>query len=285
MRIVLFTLAAAALTACSGNVSFRIDNPTDAPVDVTIDGAKHTVAPHTDVPVSLAPGKHALETATTGKIDFIVYVNGKGGIINPTFGDYVVVNQVYATSAKTAKGFATLNNKIVLGNEQFTGPFRVHRGLFIDKDWKYGVYEEFPESESVGTASGNIFGKVFAPGDFVAFYRRRYGVPEPAEQAPPPPALALEAASRLPDFDDPEVQKASMAIREQYERYIVCEDPSEQAKLQKATSQALTDFVTFMAPRMFKQAPAENQKHNDFVTAYGHAFGYSARPIIARRSL
>ena len=73
-------------------------------LDVTIDGAKHTVAPHTDVPVSLAPCKHALETATTGKIDFIVYVNGKGGIINPTFGDYVVVYQVSATSATRSCG-------------------------------------------------------------------------------------------------------------------------------------------------------------------------------------
>lgn len=282
MRAVLFTLAAATLTACSSNVSFRIDNPTDAPVDVTIDGTKHTVAPKSDEAVSLAAGKHSMETASVGKIDFIVYTNAKGGLINPTLGDYIVANEIYATSAKTAKGFMTLTNKIVIGNQQFAGPFRVHRGLFIDQDWKYGVREEFPEEESVGSANGNIFGKVFAAADFEAYYRRRFGVPDTLEVAPPAVERKLAPPERLPDFADPETQKASQTIRQQYERYIVCEDPKEQEQLQKGTSAALTEFVSFNAPRMYKQTTEENQKHNDFVMAYGHAFGVSARPILPR---
>ncbi len=272
-----------ALSACGANVPFRIDNPTEVPITVSVDGKAHTVAPHADAPVSLAPGRHTLDAPATGKLDFIVYAGRKGGLINPTLGDYVVANEIYATNAQTAKGFMKLQNKIVIGAERFTGPFRLHDGLFIDEDWRYGAHAEFPESESVGSASGNIFSKVFAAPDFIPFYRRRYGVPEPVDPPPPPKSRRIEPPQPLPTFADPEVQKATATIREQYERYLVCEDPGEQKRLQNATSAALTDYITFMAPRMSKQSREDNERHNDFITQYGHAFGVSARVIPPRK--
>ncbi len=270
------------LTACAGSVPFRIDNPTDAPVTVTIDGSQHTIPARSDEAVTLKPGKHSLEAPATGKLDFIVYAGRKGGLINPTLGDYVVANEIYATDARTAKGFAKLQNKIVIGNERFTGPFRLHDGLFIDEDWRYGVHDEFAEVETVGSSGGNIFGKVFAAPDFVPFYRRRYGVPELVEPAPPAKVRRVQPTPSLPDFADPAVQAATATIRDQYARYIVCDDPAEQKRLQEATSPALTAYITFMAPRMVKQSPEDNQRHNDFVTAYGHAFAVSARVIPPR---
>ncbi|HSI04550.1 MAG: hypothetical protein ACAI38_12455 [Myxococcota bacterium] len=278
-NVLLFVSIAAA--ACSAGVPFRIDNPTDAPITVSIDGKAHTVAPHADAAVSLAPGKHSLDAPATGKLEFIVYVGRKGGLINPTLGDYVVANESYATNAQTAKGFVKLQNKIVIGGERFTGPFRLHDGLFIDEDWRYGVHDEFPESESV--AGGNVFGKVFAVPDFRSFYRRRYGVPEPVEPAPAVKVRRIEPPPPLPTFEDPEVQRATATIRDQYARYIVCDDPAEQKRLQGATSAALTDYVTFIGPRMAKQSREDNERQNDFITQYGHAFGVSAR-VIARRT-
>ena len=268
-----------ASSACGSAVPFRIYNPTDAHLSFTIDGKAHAIAPHADAPVALAPGRHTLDAEATGKVDFIVYAGRKGGLINPTLGDYVVANETYATSAQTAQGFMKLQNKIVLGAERFTGPFRLRDGLFIDADWRYGAHDAFPESEAVGTVGGNIVGKVFAAPDFVAFYRRRYGVPESIEPPPQAKARRIEPAPPLPTFADPEVQKATAVIRDQYERYIVCDDPTEQKRLQEATSAALTGYITFMAPRMARQSREDNERHNDFITQYGHAFAVSARAV------
>lgn len=269
---------ALALTACT-DTKFTIDNPTDQPVTVGIDGKQHTVPAHAEESVSIAPGKHAFESPATGKVDIIVYAKNKGALINPTLADYVVANEIYATNAKTAKGFMKLENTIVIGDELFKGPFRIHRGLFIEQDWTYGVHEEFADAITVGSdAKGNLVGKIFTAPDFVSFYRRRYGVPEKLATASAPVARqAVTPPEPLPHFANPEIEKASMPIREQYAKYLVATDPAEQKTLQEGTSKTLTDFITVVAPLMSTNTSEENQKHNDFISAYGHVFGVSAR--------
>ena len=89
MKTLLFPFAAAlALAACSpSKIEFQIDNPTDAPLALSIDGQDLPVAAQGSRPVSLAIGEHRLHTDKLGDVRFIVYVDGRGGLINPALSE------------------------------------------------------------------------------------------------------------------------------------------------------------------------------------------------------
>ena len=146
MKTLLFPFVAAlALAACSpSKIEFQIDNPTDTPLALSIDGQDLPVAAHGSRPVSLAIGEHRLHTDTLGDVRFIVYVDGRGGLINPTLSEYVIAREVYVTDESKLKNFGTGKAGIELGGVDFEGPFEKSHELFIDKTWTYGVREPFP---------------------------------------------------------------------------------------------------------------------------------------------
>lgn len=73
-------MAVLALAGCSSKVDFEIDNPTDAPLAISIDGKDLPVAAHASRPISLAAGEHHLHTDRLGDVRFIVYADGRGGL-------------------------------------------------------------------------------------------------------------------------------------------------------------------------------------------------------------
>jgi len=137
MKTLLFPFVAAlALAACSpSKIEFQIDNPTDAPLALSIDGQDVPVAAHGSRPISLAIGEHRLHTDALGDVRFIVYVDGRGGLINPTLSEYVIAREVYVTDESKLKNFGVGNNGIELGGVSFEGPFEKRHDLFIDKTW------------------------------------------------------------------------------------------------------------------------------------------------------
>ena len=126
MKTLLFPFVAAlALAACSpSKIEFQIDNPTDTPLALSIDGQDLPVAAHGSRPVSLAVGEHRLHTDTLGEVRFIVYVDGRGGLINPTLSEYVIAREVYVTDESKLKNFGTGKAGIELGGVDFEGPSR-----------------------------------------------------------------------------------------------------------------------------------------------------------------
>ena len=75
-------IAAVLLSAgCSrSTVDFEIDNPTDAPLTLSVDQQVHTLPPHTSMPLVLEPGQYRLQSEKIGSVRMVVYADGIGGL-------------------------------------------------------------------------------------------------------------------------------------------------------------------------------------------------------------
>ncbi|MDR2874794.1 MAG: hypothetical protein LBV44_02550 [Methylobacillus sp.] len=294
------------LAACSGgsgtDLPFYLDNPTDQPLTVRIDGKDHVLAAHSGADVALEPGKHALSAPAVGDIEFIVYKrwgdqsaleeffdgndynkSRRGGLINPTLADYVIVREIYAVDDKAASHVKPGQRKIELNGMRYQGAIEIVNGLFIGKDWKYGVHEDFAESETSSTQQSNIFAKIFTAADFDRYYRQNYGTPEPAKTAPQDPearkARALAPPAPFPDFDSPDMQKVAQPLRDLVTRYQTAADPAAQADIQKEYTAQMQGIVTEYMKVANKLSEKDRQKYNDFIVWTGATIGKPALVI------
>ncbi|MBB3226807.1 hypothetical protein FHW69_001408 [Luteibacter sp. Sphag1AF] len=284
-RLVFLLASLAFLAGCEGgSQSWSVDNPTGAPLSLMIDDNDIDVPPRGHVEVSLSPGEHTMKGATTGALTFIVYVRGKGGIINPTLGDYVIAQEAYVTDASRLKNFAQLKDRITLDGVPFEGGFRQSNALFIDKAWTFGIDEDFPDSVTGYDAGngGNFFVKVFRASDFVAYYQMRYDAPDyvtthrPAVPAPiekrhpePPPAtLPVIGAAAYDDHTGP--------LRAIYTQYLQASEPAQQKTLQKAAFDAQMAYIHQIATAGSQETREVNERANAFTQAFDNVLGASA---------
>lgn len=279
------SLATLAFVAGCSNSStdFSIDNPNDASLKLQIDGTTYDVPAHQAKDISLKAGEHSMEAPATGKIKFIVYANRKGGLINPSLSDYVIVSESYVTDASKLKNFAPAGGgPFELDGVKFDGPFELANDLFIDNNWRFGVREPFPDSLTGYDAGGggNIFRKIFTAPDFVTYYEKQSGQTGFFEKnrlhgpvAPKP----LTAAAPLPVFADAKTQEASLKLRQVYQDYLHATDPAEQKRLQDEYSKSILDFTMATASLAGSRPVEENVKQNEFVERIGVAFGKSAQ--------
>lgn len=285
MKMRLVSLAALALIAgCSSNsIDFSIDNPTDAPLKLQIDGTAYDIPAHQAKDITLKAGEHSMDAPATGKIKFIVYTGRKGALLNASLSDYVIVSETYVTDASKLKNFAPAGGgPFELDGVKFNGPFELANGLFIENAWRFGVREPFPDSlrgYDPGNG-GNIFRKIFTAPDFVAYYEQQSGqlgffeknrLHNPA--APKP----LMAAPALPVFADTKTQEASLKLRQLYQDYLRATDPAEQKRLQDEYSKLIIDFTMATATLASSRPVEENVKQNEFVERIGVAMGKSAQ--------
>jgi hypothetical protein len=284
MRKILFSIAALLLAAgCNSKVSFTIDNPTDATLTLQIDQTAHEIGAQQSKDIALEAGEHSMDAPATGKIKFIVYAERKGGLINPTLSDFVIVGEAYVTDESKLKNFRPGGGgPFQLDGVTFDGPFQLANGLFIDKDWRFVVREPFPNSLSGYDpgSGGNIFRKIFTASDFVRYFEKQSeqaGYFEKHRQHSVPVPRKLSGPAALPDFADPQMQDASAKLRGHYQRYLKAADPAEQKQLQGEYFKLSTDFTALAASRSASQPVAENVKYNDFVRLTGNAMGISAQ--------
>ncbi|HEX7815177.1 hypothetical protein [Dyella sp.] len=283
MKKMFFPVAAALLiVGCSGgSADFSIDNPTDASLKLQIDDASYDIPAHQAKAISLKAGEHTMDAPATGKIKFIVYANRKGGMINPTLGDYVIVSETYVTDESKLKNFRPMGaGPFKLDGVEFDGPFQRVNGLFVDKDWRFGVREPFPASLEGYDAGngGNIFRKIFAAPDFVNYYEeqtQQKGVFEKNRLHESPVRPALQVADELPQFADAQLQADSQPLRKTLESYRHAADPVEQKKLQEQYQKQLLDFVSAFSARVGSMPVEENEKYNTFIRQMGDAMGHS----------
>ncbi|MCP3144982.1 lipoprotein [Pyxidicoccus xibeiensis] len=273
-----------AVSGCSkDSVEFSIDNPTAAPISVTIDGTSYEVQPRAARELSLRAGLHSMESATTGKLGFVVYTGTRGGLINPTFSPYLIVNEVYATNATTAKGFRPGEQTVQLDGVDFKGPFVLSDALFIDRTWSYGVHEDFPREIRVGRDSkGNIKSKVFSKDDFIRYVEEAEGTTglyARSRKATPPPQRHLPQDAPLPTFADPEMESKAAPLKDLYRRYRQATTADEQAALQKAYAPAVQELLPLYAAKARSASREENEKYNELITRVGAALGWSARVV------
>ena len=277
------------LCGCTGkSADFSIDNPTEAPLNVRIDQTDHAIAPRSAQDVTLPAGRHTIEAPALGKLDFIVYAQGRGGVINPTLSPYIIINEVYARDDAAAKGFKPMHKTIQLDGVSFTGPFQVNDQLFIEKSWQYGVHEDFPASITSrdNNSKGNIHGKLFSKDEFVAYVEAAQDQPgryaEHRSTVPAPKPNPVPAPVVLPVFADPQLEAVALKMKALYAAYEKAEDPDEQVRLSKSSHDLFMEFVKLQAPKAYKAPKEENEKYNTLVFALSDLLSRSAR-VVAKR--
>lgn len=266
-------------------VDFSIDNPTDTTLNLRIDQTTYDIKPHSAQDISLPAGRHSMESAGTGKLEFIVYVESRGGLINPTLTLYVTANQVYAVSDAAATGFSPIKKTISIDGVPFQGPFALSDQLFIDKTWTYGVHENFPESITSydRRSQGNIKSKLFTKEAFIAYFETNAGQPgyyarnksttPSTKPAPVPQPVAL------PVFTDPVVEAAAVKIKALYTDYLRAETADEQARLRQMSHKLIIEFVHVHATAAHKASAQENEKYDRLFNLVSGALGDSARIV------
>lgn len=274
-RLAILLLAAAALSGCSHpSQHFQIDNPSDTPLTVRIDGQELPVPAHGSLPVALPPGEHRLHTDHLGDVRFIVYASGKGGLINPTLAEYVIADQVAVTGEGQLENSGVHDQQIDLGGMTFNGPFQKTHSLFIDQAWNVGVHESFPDARPVahaGKNSGRVNTKIFSAADFIAHIEAGSDQSAASIREHPEgyiaPTYTLEPAPMQLPALDPAFEAHAGPMRELYARYLAATRAGEQLKLQQEGLQAQMAFTSATASIGSTLPDAANEAYNDFMQA------------------
>ncbi|MDL5595900.1 hypothetical protein QS468_24500 [Bacillus subtilis] len=281
-------LAALLLSACGeSSQTFLLDNPTNAPITLSLDGQTHEIPANTSSELKLAPGAHELRNEKLGEVRFIVYAGGKGALINPTLSDYIIANQIYVTDESKLSSFGQLKNKVALDGVEFIGPFWQSHDLFIANAWNFGPREAFPETmelSHVPTDGGKFYSKLFTAQEFIDYYESEYGASGYFSSQRPdgfvqPPHSLERPSSTLPEMH-PEFEAHSGPLRDIYARYLKATDPKEQRQLQKAFGDAMNAFSSATSTVASSKLPMEaNQIHSDFVKSVYGAISKTAQVI------
>lgn len=283
----LVPLALIALLAGCGDrsASYSIDNPTDKPLSLTIDGKTYEVAAHDGKSLSLDAGEHTMKGDVVGDIKFISYYRGRGGIINPTLSDYVIYRQSFEKENVKSPGYQGKLDQIVLDGVTFEGTMKQSDGLFIDKDWTYDVNEELPESvtEHDNGANNTVHNKVFRAKDFIAFFEKNadakgyFEANRPKDAAPIVRKVTV-LPSTLPPISDPAIEKLAAPLRENYAKYLKATSASEQEALQKENF-TLTMALSHGAMEIndkTRLSQEANEQMSAFQEAINRAYGSTA---------
>jgi hypothetical protein len=265
------------------SINFLLDNPTDVVLSVSIDGTTHQLKPHSGKEITINAGKHSMISPATGKINFMVYANSRGGIINPSFSPYVLNAEVYAIDNNASQGFAPGLREIEIDGVIFEGPFHLHDDLFIEDSWSYGVYEELPDEITVyGDDKGNIKNKIFAKTDFIRYFEESTGSQgefDKLAQKGPPPIAHYPTFNTLPAFENPQMEAAAKDLKLLYQRYLVETKPAQQFKLSQSYAKSLDPMMKVMLTKDINLAQKDMETYNSLIGKTTELMSTSARVI------
>ena len=126
---------------------YFLSNPTDTVVTVKLDSKEYKLEPQSFQKKKLKAGTHNLQTSTGENVNFIVYYDSEGGIINPTRSSYIIVEMAYGSLTNSTGGILRDSNLIIDGVE-YDIPNKVSDNIIIDKnlyEWNYGIDKELPK--------------------------------------------------------------------------------------------------------------------------------------------
>jgi len=291
-RLSILALLFASLCGCNSDgapLEFLIDNPTDSSITLSIDDHDYPVAANAETPVQLSPGEHHLRSERLGDVRVIVYARQRGGLINPTLSDYVVVINVYAIDEDKAKHFGARNVRVEFGDIAFHGPFKKTHDLFIDKDWSFGVHEPFPDVlrvRHIDKIGGEMKSKIFAAIDFIHYMEDASGQSGEHLKHNPAgfqqPVYTLEPApADLPPLD-PDYEAHAGPLRKLYARYLNATAADEQVQLQKEIFKADTAMRQTAESASRKLSVQARETQEQFALAFMHVLSRSALVVPAR---
>lgn len=281
-KLLLCLFTSLLLAGCSDALTYTIDNPTSANLELEIDDTTYLIPAGVGHEISLEPGLHSMRSKQLGELQFIVYKGGVGGLINPTLSDYVIARETYVTDESKLKNFGSIHGTMELDGVPFTGSLELRNQLFIDKTWRFPVQEPFPAEVTghVTEQGGNIFSKIFRRDEFVEYFEQSNQMPgyfaaQRDEEATLPPRQLVRAPRELPRLEQPYEQHTS-ALREVYAQRLKATDASEQERLQKAYFDAQMAYTRATATLGSKSSREANIAANNFVSSLAAAMGSSA---------
>ena len=124
---------------------YFLSNPTDTVVIVKLDSKEYKLEPQSFQKMKLKAGTHNLQTSTGENVNFIVYYDSEGGIINPTRSSYIIVEMAYGSLTNSTGGILR-NSNLLIDGVGYDIPNKVSDNIIIDKnlyEWNYGIDKEF----------------------------------------------------------------------------------------------------------------------------------------------
>ncbi|OOF66046.1 hypothetical protein [Rodentibacter sp. Ppn85] len=164
------------LAACkeSETFYFTLDNPTNEKMVLTIDGKEHQLAAYSHEKLTLAAGEHTIEN-NEYKVNFTVFYDSKGGIINPTGNPYLIESLLYSVP-KNPNNAAVRDVNFKIDGYPFVGPFSVQSDFIIDRSyqhsmtekgaWNFDIFEVPPQEIKTDRGFG-ILKKIYNKNEFL----------------------------------------------------------------------------------------------------------------------
>ena len=151
---------------------FLIDNPTNKPIELTINQVKYQIESNQNQKVELEKGYNTIQFKDkNGQIkDTFFNVNSQRGVINPTLNEYITFTQYYGyipnkDSLMTSKS-TTINNKIYFGD------LKQENSIFIS-DFYFNLDEDYQKLiKNIDTLERRK--KIFRKADFINFYEEKF---------------------------------------------------------------------------------------------------------------
>lgn len=257
------------LSGCGDARYFALDNPTSETIEVKVDGTLYVIPAKSEMRIGLQPGSHRLISEAVGEVEFHVYpTKDAGGIINPTLSIYIKVDEVSRPRAGGAMQRPPVS-RIEVNGVSFEGSFTRYDSFYILPDWTYGVHENFPGYVASATA-GPVVSKVFSCDDFIAYYEQKYNVSGYYENnLKRPEAIDIRASlpPEIPEFDHPEIQAATQALRNLAHDYISTIEPQEQQRLLDMWYEASYQLAQYDAKNGHRLTEDERRQLSEFRTA------------------
>ncbi len=165
------------LYACNvldkGGKKYFIDNPTNAPLKLVLDGQNIELSAHEYKQVDIKGGSHQLAVAGGAQRSFTIdeTQSQKGGMINPLAATYVIWTENYGEK----NSYNPLSHTIKWNGEDITGPFKVDSSVYIPNGWSFDVVTPFPKSVQVSNNASSAWkAKIFRAEDFTKEYNEYY---------------------------------------------------------------------------------------------------------------
>jgi len=279
--ILLMLVALFVLTACSDKVPFTIDNPSKATMVITIDNQEYSIGANSQEKVFLLPGAHKLSFGKLVDLQFMVYASlPKGGVINPSLSDYVVVSRSYTkqgidSSSRTIYAIDPLSKKKLSFHH-------IKSQLFIDKTMTYSVGESLPDEVLVkgSTTNNAIRSALMTFDDFIkyvgkdlyqgslnhrSFMNEDLFVPHYNE---------TEILKLIPNFNDVKHKQKFQPLIEAGKTYLI----SDTSSAQKSAAKEMSQLINSTLGAVNHQDTAEREAWNE-TFAFTRALYTSAREM------
>lgn len=263
-----------------GGMGFYLTNPTDKSIEVEIDKQKYTLASNEIVKLELEAGVHTMILPDNESVDFKVFDNSSGGIINPTKSVHAIFTMIYVVDDKAASSFMPPTNEVLIDGVEYEGPIRTTDAMFIDNNMyhcTYAVGEPFPTTLTTGDSKskGNMKSKYFTKKEFTDFYSKETtGNEEEHEKnkvAGGETQITEKQSTVFPvvDFDNKELQEQATKMLATVKAYMKAY-AGEQEKYQKQYHEETMALINIKRDNM---NVAENEKYNNFVNQAGSLMG------------